>query len=299
MSRVDVTEARGWAQLAADARQKANSLPFGRREAGLAEVAKGLSGVQWSTQTLRRALAALEATERLEAEAGISAASLQRFPLAAVEYAARLFRRNPEQAKVEIARLLLGEITVAQLKRLDDQLHPLDREIGRGLKARFRKSMEELILTTIEKKTHVRLAANPLISDVRKGLREGGQDPLTIPDFLSGVLDPSTTIPSYGPIERRRHAALVVGPYSDTGAYQSQSFDWVAKAKALLAVFQRTILILPEACPEEPFGYWRAMLRAPDHELMLLKISSNGEAAFLEDPFIWRRLRERPSVIDQ
>jgi hypothetical protein len=57
--------------------------------------------------------------------------------------------------------------------------------------------------------------------------------------------------------------------------------------------------VLPEDCPVKPYQYWRAMLRAPDLELMLLKISSNGEATFVEDPFIWRRLRERPSVIDQ
>jgi len=291
--------ARGWAKLAADARQKANRLPFGQREAGLAEIAKGLSGVRWSTQTLRRALAALEVTERLQAEAGIAAADLQAYPLAAVEYAARLFRRDPEQAKKDISRLLAGEITVAQLKRLDAELRPLDREIGRGLKARFRKSMEEFILKTIEEKIHVRLTANPLISDVRKGLREGGQDPLTIPDFISGVQDSYETIPLYGAIDHPRHAVLVVGPYGDTAAYRSQSFDWVAKGKALLAVFRRVILVLPEDCPAEPFKYWRAMLRADDDDLMLLKISSGGRSDFLEDPLVRRRLRERSSDRNQ
>jgi hypothetical protein len=284
-----MTEVRGWAKLASDARQKADRLPFGQREAGLEEIAKGLSGVKWSTQTLRRALAALEATERLQAEAGIVAADLQAYPLAAVEYATRLFRRDPEQAKKDIAKLLKGEITVAQLKRLDAELRPLDREIGRGLKARFRKSMEAFILNAIEEKTHVRLTANSLISDVRKGLREGGQDPLTIPDFLSGGLDPSSAIPPYGPIEDVRHAALIVGPYGDPAAYQSQAFDWVAKAKALLAVFRRTILVLPEDCPVKPYQYWRAVLRAQDYDLMLLKISANGRGEFLEDPFAGRR----------
>lgn len=287
-----MTEVRGWAQLAADARQKADRLPFGQREAGLEEIAKNLAGVKWSTQTLRRALAALEASERLQAEAGFSAADLQAYPLAAVEYAARLFRRDPEQAKREIARLLKGEITVAQLKRLDAELRPLDREIGKGLKARFRKSMEAFILDAIEQKTHVRLVPNPLISDVRKGLREGGQDPLTIPDFLSGGLDPSTAIPPYGPFEHVRHAAFIVGPYGDPTAYRSQAFDWVAKAKALLAVFRRMILVLPEDCPVEPYQFWRAMLRAQDYDLMLLKISANGRGEFLEDP-LGRPLRER------
>jgi hypothetical protein len=284
-----MTGVRGWAKLAAAARQKADRLPFGRREAGLEEIAKGLSGVKWSTQTLRRALAALEATERLQAAAGIAAADLQAYPLAAVEYATRLFRRDPEQAKKDIARLLKGEITVAQLKRLDAELRPLDREIGRGLKARFRKSMEAFILKAIEEKTHVRLTANPLISDVRKGLREGGQDPLTIPDFLSGSLDTSSAIPTYGPIEVARYAALIVGPYGDPAGYQSQAFDWVAKAKALLAVFRRTILVLPEDCPVKPYQYWRAMLRAEDYDLMLLKVSANDRGEFLENPFAGHR----------
>jgi hypothetical protein len=285
-------EVRGWAKLATDARQRADRLPFGQREAGLEEIAKSLSDVQWSTQTLRRALAALEASERLQAETGIAAADLQAYPLAAVEYASRLFRRDPEGAKAAIGRLLKGEITVAQLKRLDEEMHPLDREIGRGLKARFRRSMEKFILDAIEEKTRVRLIANPLITEVRKGAREGGQDPLTIPDFLSGGMDRSSAIPLYGPIKEVRHAALIVGPYGDAAAYQSQAFDWVAKAKALLAVFRRTILVLPEDCPAKPYQYWRAMLRAQDYDLMLLKISADGRSEFFEDP-LSRPLRER------
>jgi hypothetical protein len=281
-------ELRGWAKRAAEARQRVDRLAFGQRESGLEAVAKGLSGVKWSTQTLRRALAAMAVTERLEAEAGIAAASLQAYPLAAVEYAARLYRRDPEQAKIEIARLLQGEITVAQLKRLDAELRPLDREIGRGLKARFRKSMADFIIEAIEQKTRSRLFANPLTSYVRKGLREGGQDPLIIPDFISG-LDRNTTIPLYGPVERLRHAAFIVGPYSDTAAYRAQSFDWVAKAVALLAVFRRTILVLPEVCPEEPYRYWRAMLRTHEDDLLLLKILAGGRAGFLEDPFAGRQ----------
>ncbi|MEY9463864.1 hypothetical protein [Bradyrhizobium ottawaense] len=283
-------EVRDWAKVAAEARRDADRLPFGQRETGLEEIAKRLSGVQWSTQTLRRALAALEASERLQAETGIAAADLQAYPLAAVEYASRLFRRDPEAAKIAIGGLLKGEITVAQLKRLDAELHPLDREIGRGLKARFRKSREKVILNAIEEKTGARLIANPLTTLVRKGVREGGEDPLRIPDFLSGNLDP---IPLYGSVEYRRTVALIVGPYGDPSIYQSQAFDWVAKAKALLAVFRFTILVLPEDCPVKPYQYWRAMLRARDDDLMLLKISADSRGEFLEDPHAGRELDGR------
>lgn len=124
------------------------------------------------------------------------------------------------------------------------------------------------------------------------GSREGGEDPLRIADFISGRLDPSATIPLYGEIEFPRHAAFIVGPYGHTGAYRAQSFDWVAKAKALLAVFRRTILVLPEECPEEPHSYWRTMLRTDEDDLMLLKISSGKRADFLADPVPWQLRRK-------
>ena len=41
--------------------------------------------------------AALAATERLESQAAIPAVELQRFPLAAVEYADRLYRRDQQR----------------------------------------------------------------------------------------------------------------------------------------------------------------------------------------------------------
>jgi hypothetical protein len=286
---VRMGELRGWAKLAAEARQQADRLPFGQRESGLLEVAKGLGEAKWSTQTLRRALAALAVTERLEAEAGIAAASLQAFPLAAVEYAARLYRRDPEKAKTEIGRLIKGEITVAQLKRLNEELRPLDREIGTGLKARFRKSMADVIVAAVEKKLGDRLYANRRTSEIRQGLREHVEDPLAIPDFVSGDQDPKTTIPPYGEFDPVRLAVLIVGPYSDVTLYQTRSFDWAARAKALLIVYRRVILVLPENCDPQPFMYWRAVLRALDRELMLLRISADRRAEFLEDPFSGRR----------
>jgi hypothetical protein len=50
---------------------------------------------------------------------------------------------------------------------------------GRRLiaRARFRKSMAEPIVRAVEERTRHRVIAIPLISDVRKGLREGGIDP--------------------------------------------------------------------------------------------------------------------------
>jgi hypothetical protein len=284
-------ELRGWAKMAAEARQQAERLPFGQREAGLLEVAKGL-GAKWSSQTLRRALSALTVTERFEAEAGIAAASLQTFPLAAVEYAARLYRRDPEKAKIEIGRLIKGEITVAQLKRLDEEVRPLDREIGAGLKARFRKSMADVIMAAVEKKFQrpPYLYTNRRTSEIRQGLREHVQDPLAIPDFVSQDQHSKSIVPPYGEFDKVRLAVLIVGPYGDVSLYQTRSFDWVARAKALLVVYHHVILVLPENCDPQPFKRWRAVLRARDRDLMLLEISADGDrgAEFLEDPLSGR-----------
>src|ERR1700736_6659738 len=103
-------ETRHWAQVALKARERASRLDFGARDKGLQAIADELQ-TGWTAQTLRRALSAIAASEKLEAEARIPAESLLRFPLAAVEYAARLYRRDPKAATGAITSLINGEIT--------------------------------------------------------------------------------------------------------------------------------------------------------------------------------------------
>ena len=281
-------EVKSWVKTAARARSQAPLLKYGTTDNGLRKVATEL-GVKWSAQTMRRAMFALAATERLESEAAIPAAELQRFPLAAVEYADRLYRRDPEKGKEEISKLIEGKITVAALKRLEAKGHAPDREAGKSLKTRFRRSAKPAIEAAISKKLSDRVMLNERTSEIKKGLRKNIEDPLAIADFVSTDQNPEISIPPYGPFTRVRLAVMMVGPYNDKSTYRTRSFDWVAKARALLEVYWRVILVLPPDCPAEPFIYWRAMFRLSDHSLLLLKLLPGGKSEFLDDHFSGRR----------
>jgi hypothetical protein len=280
-------EVRSWAKTAARARSRAPLLKYGTTDDGLRQVA-GELGVKWSAQTMRRAMSALAATDRLESEAAIPAAELQRFPLAAVEYADRLYRRDPAKGKEEISKLIEGKITVAELKRLEATGHAPDREAGKSLKTRFRKSVQPVIEAAISKALSDHVMPNERTSEIKKGLRKNVEDPLAIADFVSTDQGPDTSIPPYGSFELVRLGVLMVGPYSDKSNYRTRSFDWAAKARALLEVYRRVILVLPPDCPPEPFIYWRAMFRQPDNSLLLLKLLPGGKSEFLEDRFSGR-----------
>jgi hypothetical protein len=281
-------EVRSWAKTAAQARSRAPLLKYGATDDGLRQVA-GELGVKWSAQTMRRAMSALAATDRLESEAAIPAVELQRFPLAAVEYADRLYRRDPAKGKEEILKLIEGKITVAQLKRLEEKGHDPDREAGKSLKTRFRKSVQPVIEAAISKALSDHVMPNERTSEIKRGLRKNVEDPLAIADFVSTDQGPDTSIPPYGAFELVRLAAMMVGPYTDKSNYRTRSFDWAAKARALLEVYGRVILVLPPDCPPAPFLYWRAMFRLSDHSLLLLKLLPGGKSEFLEDRFSGRQ----------
>lgn len=281
-------ELKSWVKTAAQARSRAPLLKYGTTDNGLRQVADEL-GVKWSAQTMRRALFALAATERLESEAAIPAAELQRFPLAAVEYADRFYRRDPEKGKEQISKLIAGEITVAQLKRLEEKGHVPDREAGKSLKTRFRKSVQPVIEAAISKALSDHVMLNERTSEIKKGLRKNVEDPLAIADFVSTDQQSDTSIPPYGSFDPVRLAVLMVGPYSDESTYRTRSFDWAAKARALLEVYRRVILVLPPDCSPEPFIYWRAMFRLSDNSLLLLKLLPDRKSEFLEDAFSGRR----------
>lgn len=279
-------QVRKWAQVAALARCRASMLAFGSREVELQKLAKDLN-VGWSTQTLRRALSGLTATERIAAEAGISATALQGFPLAAVEYADRLYRRGPAKAKDAIASLIAGKITVADLKRLEEQGHAADRGAGKALKTRFRKSVElAVVKDAIFAKLQDTIMRNNRRSKIKKG-KENLEDPFAIADFVSADQGADTSI-SPKRFEPIRLAAVTVGPYNDPSLYRTRAFDWSARANALLALYRTVVLILPADCPVEPFLYWRATLRRSDRELVLLHVLADGKNEFLDDHFSGR-----------
>jgi hypothetical protein len=281
-------EVRSWAKTAARARSRAPLLKYGTTDDGLRRVA-GELGVKWSAQTMRRAMSALAATDRLESETAIPAAELQRFPLAAVEYADRLYRRDPAKGKEAISKLIEGKITVAELKRLEAKGHAPDREAGKSLKTRFRKSVQPVIEAAISKALSDHVMPNERTSEIKRGLRKNVEDPLAIADFISKDQNPEISIPPYGPFTPVRLAVMMVGPYNDKSIYRTKSFDWAAKARALLDVYRRVVLVLPPDCSSEPFMYWRAIFRLSDNSLLLLKLLPDGKSEFLEDALSGRR----------
>jgi hypothetical protein len=263
---------RHWAQVALKARKRASQLDFGAREKGLQGLAEELQ-TGWTAQTLRRALSAIAASEKLEAEARLPAESLLRFPLAAVEYAARLYRRDPKTATGTISSLINGEITVAELKSVEAGINVPGREAGKALETRYRTAMKEAIRETIKSTLDV---------SVRPNKNKSAEDPLRLADFVSGDQDEKSWTPQHGQLDRRRLAVLIVGPYSDEALYRSRAFDWTAKAYALLVVYRQVALVLPENCPAQPYVRWRAMLRLSGQSLLLMQLNSNGRHEFLQ-----------------
>jgi hypothetical protein len=100
---------------------------------------------------------------------------------------------------------------------------------------------------------------------------------VAIADFVSTGQNSEILIPPCGTFTPVRLAVMVVGPYNDKSSYRTRSFDWAAKARALLEVYGQVILVLPPDFPTEPFSFWRAMFRQPDHSLLLLKLLAGGK----------------------
>ena len=200
-------------------------------------------------------MSALTATEtRLESEAAIPAVELQRLSLGRREYADRLYRRDPTKGNEESQSYSRARSRSPNWKRLEAKGHAPDREAGKSLKTRFRKSVQPVIEAAISKKLdHVML--NERTSEIKKGLRKNIEDPLAIADFVSTDQNPEISIPPYGPFTPVRLAVMMVGPYNDKSTYRTRSFDWAAKARALLEVYLRVILVLPPDCPAETFIY--------------------------------------------
>lgn len=259
---------RAWVNRALAVREKVDRLEFGDRETGLRPVAERIG---WSGQTLRRALAAIEFTEHLERETSIPALGLQRFPLAAVEYASRLYRSNPKSALDAIQDLLEGRISVATLKQREETADSIAPKAGKSLEVGFRKSAENAIFEYVRERFAVALKAN----DCRMH-----NDPHSIADFVPKHQEKNAIAPQLSPGQKMHRpslpvAVVIVGPYSDTKLYEQRAFDWIARGNALLSIYDRIVLVLPEHCPSEPFITWSRKVVLQE-AVMPLKLAKDG-----------------------
>jgi hypothetical protein len=242
------SQQRIWFTTATGLRAAVARLPHGKREEGLKRIA-AQNG--WSAQTLRRAMTALAFLDRLESETKIRAKNLARFPVAAIEYAARIYRRNPDDAQFMLKELVAGRINVAQLKEHEEQTRDQSPiRSGKSLEFVFRQEAAPAIARIVGEELK-QLDVNAFF------------DPRSFIDFISASHD-------------WRTAVLIVGPYQDPALYGKRAFDWIAKANALLPLFERVFLILPSNADVGHFTGWVHSLRISDDRLRLAQLGPDA-----------------------
>lgn len=234
-------------------RDQVAKLQHGNRELGLQKIA----GENRNPQTLRRAISALEFLERLSKEARYSSASqLEMYPVAAVEYLSRWYKRDARGALRAADKLLSGEYDVKKLaaKERGSRKNIFDGA-GKALETDYRLRVSKRIFEIVS------AAAGPsleLFKDNSLG------DPLGIPDFTyrnsKGIL---------------MAGVLIVGPYRDVDLYRRRAFDWVSKACTLLNLFELMFLVIPDNANLHLFKDLARQLNIGEHRLRIVKINSS------------------------
>lgn len=218
--------ARPWVLEARLAREKLANTPRGQKESELERIAHPRNA-----QTLRRAIAAVEFLDKLKSETQFPVQQLESFPVAAIEHLLRWYNRDPTGALKAGAKLLRGEHTTDSLGKAERQTRKeIFASTGKALEADYRRGISDFVEQDALAKFSGR--ASPVKG---RKLEKYGQEIRRIVDFA--FLDR---------YERPLIAYIVVGPYRDATLYQRRAFDWVAKANALLNIFQFVCLIIPE-----------------------------------------------------
>jgi hypothetical protein len=244
---------RPWVLEARAIRDQVAKLRHGNRELGLQKIA----GENRNPQTLRRAISALEFLERLSKEAKYSSASkLEKYPVAAIEYLSRWYKRDAHGALTAADKLLGGEYDVKKLaaKERDSRKNIFDGA-GKALETDYRLRVTKRIFEI------VRTATGPSL-ELFKNNTLG--DPLGIPDF------------TYRNSEGKLMAGvLIVGPYRDVDLYRRRGFDWVSKACTLLNLFELMFLVIPDNANLHLFKDLARQLNIDEQRLRIVKINSS------------------------
>jgi hypothetical protein len=245
--------ARPWVIEARAAREQVAKLQHGNRELGLREIA----GENRNPQTLRRAISALEFLERLSKEAKYSSASrLEMYPVAAVEYLSRWYKRDAHGALQAADKLLRGDYDVKGLGEAESRSRKdVFEGAGKALETDYRSKVSKRIADI------VRSEAGPSL-ELFKSSSLG--DPAGIPDFAyknsKGIL---------------MAGVLIVGPYRDEDLYRRRAFDWLSKAYTLLKIFKLVFLVLPDNASRQLFDRLASQLNIDDRLLRIIKINSS------------------------
>ena len=234
-------------------REQVAKLHHGNREVGLRKIA----GENRNSQTLRRAISALEFLERLSKEANYSSASkLEMYPVAAVEYLSRWYKRDAPGALQAADKLLRGDYDVKGLGEAESRSRKnIFEGAGKALETDYRTKVSKRIADIVRSEVGASL-------ELFKASLHG--DPAGIPDFTykdsKGVL---------------MAGVLIVGPYRDEDLYRRRAFDWVSKAYTLLKIFRLVFLVLPNNASRQHFDRLANQLNIDDRLLRIIKINSS------------------------
>jgi hypothetical protein len=245
---------QAWALAAHKTRQEISALQRGNRELGLKALA---NKTNLNPQTLRRRVSALDFLARFEKETEIPSALLESYPIAAIEFLARWHSHDPNEAWNAAIELIEGQIDIQQLGEKEKKSRTSAfAGTGKALELDYKSEIETAIQSFFKA---------PLIR-VDKVARHPKNDPTSLVDFTS-----QDTYP--GP----KTGIIIVGPYRDPELYERRAFDWIAKASALLKVFDVMCLILPSNAQVNDFSGWWEPLEISPHQLALLTVIPFGQ----------------------
>jgi len=248
-------ETRPWVHEARQVREMVARTPRGEREKKLQKIASPRSA-----QTLRRAIAAVEFLEKLEDETYFPAERLEAFPVAAIEYLSRWYKRDPSCALKAGEKLLDGGHTVKTLGEAErNSRTKVFGGGGKALEADYRRSISDKV-------ENIARSLGSVIPPKQTAFKSHGKDVKRNVDFA--FLDAS---------KRPLVAFIIVGPYHDTNMYVRRAFDWISRANTLLNIFRFTYLIIPENGNPSIFVRLRSRLNINSEYLRIKKLHSSHQ----------------------
>ncbi len=242
---------RPWVSEARAAIEKLSQKSRAERETELEKLA-----APRNSQTLQRAIIAVEFLDKLTREKLFSGAVLEAFPVAAIEHLLRWHNRDPEASLEAAGKLISGALTTKTLGEAErDSRTKTFEGTGKALEANYRRKIEreiKLIANSFGKLTRIKEDRLPSFAYRIKRMI----------DFA--VLDDNGNLSV---------AFIIAGPYTDEKLYIRRALDWVAKANALLNVCGLVYLILPENGDEESFLLLRKQLMIDPYRLRIVSLS--------------------------
>jgi hypothetical protein len=231
-----------WHEYGREAARKLAETPYGEREWALNQYARSLGPKAPNIHTLRRAVSALTALERLKSldDSFPQHELLETAPLAVVEIAARWVREDMPTARERLAEWARDSRSVDWLtQKFKDRKKPASDKRGRTMKEGYRTAARIAVLEAVES-YFLRVGVATSRHDLNVVLPYEPEE--------HRVLDADlTTYRLENP--RERIGVVIVGPYQNPRFYEDRVRDWVARAFALAWIYDQIFLVLPPGAP--------------------------------------------------